>query len=47
MITLTAMTGLGTYYYRTQREHRRTIQKRVGEQPIMPVNLSPATVQAE
>ncbi len=47
MITLTAMTGLGTYYYRTQRERRRTLQKRGSEQPIMPVNLSPVTVQAE
>lgn len=46
MITLTAMTGLGTYYYRTQRERRRTIQKRVGDSQTMPLNLT-VTAQAE
>ena len=42
MITLAAMTGLGTYYYRTQRERRREIQNRVSEQQPIPAILEPA-----
>lgn len=47
VITLAAMSGLGTYYYRVQRKRRRVVlQKRAVEQPI-PATLRPIATQPE
>jgi hypothetical protein len=47
VITLGAMSGLGTYYYRAQRRRRRAVtQKRVTERPV-PVVLGPIATQPE
>jgi len=47
VITLAAMSGLGTYYYRAQRKRRRTIlQKHAVEQPVTAA-LGPIVSQAE
>jgi hypothetical protein len=47
VITLVAMSGLGTYYYRVQRKRRRVImQKQAAERPI-PAHLRPVTSQTK
>jgi len=47
VITLAAMSGLGTYYYRAQRQFRRVVmQKRAVEQSI-PAALRPIPTQSE
>jgi hypothetical protein len=47
VITLAAMSGLGTYYYRVQRKrHRAILQKRAAEQPIA-ATLRPIAAQPE
>jgi len=47
VITLAAMSGLGTYYYRAQRQRRRVVmQKRAAEQAI-PAPLRPIATQTE
>jgi hypothetical protein len=47
VITLAAMSGLGTYYYRVQRQrHRAIVQKQATEHSI-PANLRPIATQPE
>jgi hypothetical protein len=47
VITLAAMSGLGTYYYRAQRKRYRIVmERRAAEQPI-PATLRPAATQPE
>ncbi len=48
MITLTAMSGLGTYYYRIQRARRRAVVKqRARREPVIPPQLHRAAAPAE
>ena len=45
VITLAAMSGLGTYYYRAQRKRRRAIMQKRAAAMSVTANLTPAATQ--